>query len=545
MNSIPLLVFSLVAFGLAYRFYGAFLAQTFAIDPLRKTPALEVNDGQDFVPAKNWWVLFGHHFSSICGAGPIVGPALACVYWGWGVALIWLIVGGIFMGAVSDFSSLVISMRTKGESIAQVSGIEISKRVRLIFSIFLWIALVLVIAVFSLFGAKTFIQEPDAIIPSIGLIPTAILVGWLMYRTRLNNAIGTVIGLVILIALLIIGTHIEVVLNAYGSITPTQIWIGLLLVYCFIASVVPVQVLLQPRDYMASFILFAVIITGIVSILFVHPNMQSPAFIAWKPDDFAKAGPLWPMLFVTVACGAISGFHSLVSSGTTCKQIASETHACRIGYGGMLLESIVGVMVLIMVAAGLQRSEVIHLLNQGGPISVFSHGYGNISQIFLGDYGKSFAVLGLNAFILTTLDSATRITRYLTTEIFGIQNKYVATAIVIVAAGGLAFSGQWNILWPVFGASNQLIAAIALLIAACWLMHRGKRFRFVLIPACLMMVTTLASFSYLLKQSLHLGEAEGPEWILITLCGILIILATIIFTDAFTALQGKKLEQAN
>jgi len=486
MNAALLLGIALICFLLGYKIYGRFLSRTFDLKDSRKTPAHELNDGRDFVPAKNWWVLFGHHFSSICGAGPIVGPVLACAYWGWGVSFLWIVVGAIWMGAVSDFTALVMSVRAKGQSIAQVSGIEISKRVRLYFSVFLWIALILVIAVFSIFAAKTFISEPDAVIPSFGLIPTALLVGWLLYRIKMSNVLVTIIGLSILGILLFAGSRIDIIMPQIGPLSPENIWILILLVYCFVASVTPVHVLLQPRDYLASFILFGMIAVGIASIFWTRPVIQTPAFLGFMSDEWPKAGPLWPMLFVTIACGAISGFHSLVSSGTTCKQIASESHCCRIGYGGMLVESTVGVLVLISVSAGLGQGVLSSHLKTGGPIAAFSHGYGAISEVFLGGYGKTFAIVALNAFILTTLDTATRITRYITTEVFGIQNMFLSTLIVIVASAWLALTGQWNLLWPAFGTANQLIAGITLIVASCWLLNRGKSYAVTFIPALIM-----------------------------------------------------------
>jgi len=542
MNSVLLLALALIGFSLAYRFYGRFLSKIYGLDPRRQTPAHEFEDGVDYVPAKNWWVLFGHHFSSICGAGPIVGPVLAVAYWGWGISLVWIVFGAILMGAVADFSSLVVSMRSKGQSIAQVAGFEISPRVRLYFSIFLWIALILVIAVFAIFGAKTFIQEPDAVVPSFGLIPTAILTGWLLYRTKTPNIVATVLGLSVLLILLLVGTQVHILLPPLGGMSPQMLWIVILLIYCFCASVMPVQVLLQPRDYLASFILFGVIAIGVASIFVTQPEMPATLVTAWTPTAWPNAGPLWPMLFVTIACGAISGFHSIVASGTTCKQITSEAHVCRIGYGGMLLESLVGVMVLIAVAAGLKGTELVNFLKTGGPISAFSHGYGNITSVFLGDYGKVFAILGLNAFILTTLDTATRITRYITSEIFGVKNLYVATLIVVAASALLALSGQWNLLWPAFGASNQLIAGIALLIAACWLSNRGRRSVFVFVPAVLMLVTTVGAFGFQFWQAVTRRDDAGmasPDWMMTVLTAILIALAFMIVVETLLMLQKK------
>jgi len=331
---------------------------------------------------------------------------LACAYWGWGPSVIWLLVGAIWMGAVSDFSSLFVSIRSEGQSIASIAKPEISKRARLCFAAFIWFALILVIAVFAIFAAKTFVQEPSAVVPSFGLIPTALLFGWMLYRKNIRSMIATPMGLLILAALLFIGSKVPVVLPGFFGLSSEASWILLFLTYCFIASITPVQVLLQPRDFLASFILFFVVVLGVVSVFVIHPPMQEISFRGFLPQNWPKAGPLFPMLFVTIACGAISGFHSLVSSGTTCKQIGTEAHACRIGYGSMLVECLVGVLVLICVSGALSYSQLGDLLNSGGPIAAFSEGYGNLSSFIMGDYGKPFAILALNAFILTTLDTA-------------------------------------------------------------------------------------------------------------------------------------------
>lgn len=536
INSAWILGGSLIALSAAYFFYGRFVAGILGIDPKRKTPAHEKYDGIDYVPAKNWAVLFGHHFSSICGAGPIVGPALACAYWGWGPSLAWLIIGAIWMGAVSDFSSLFVSIRSDGNSISEITREAITPRARTFFAVFIWISIILVIAVFAIFAAKTFIEEADAVVPSVGLIPLALVVGWLLYKTRVNNTLVTVASLLILIALLWGGVQFPLTLVPMGPVSTENVWIVLLLIYCFFASVLPVQWLLQPRDYLASFVLFASIGIGVAGVFTSGAVMQSDPFLGFAPAEWKTAGPLWPMLFVTIACGAISGFHTLVSSGTTCKQISTETHACRIGYGGMLVECLVGVLVVISVGAGLSYSDLGSSIKAAGPIAAYSRGYGNITAGFLGDYGRPFAVLALNAFILTTLDSATRIARYLTSELFGIKNSYVSTTLVVIAAAALAFTGQWNRLWPAFGAANQLIAALSLLVVSCWLLHRGKTIWFTLIPAGLMLVTTIAAFLF---QAYNAVTAAKPDYGIASVAGILIMVSLVVFAEAAGLIRKK------
>jgi carbon starvation protein len=401
---------------------------------------------------------------------------------------------------------------------------------------------VLVIAVFSIFAARTFIKEPDIVVPSLGLIPVAVLIGHLLYRTPLRNDLVTLLGIGLLIVTLVGGVALPVELPTLFGIGPENEWIVILLAYCFVASVTPVQVLLQPRDYLASFLLFAAIGVGVVSVFITRPAMQATALSSFQPADWPEAGPLWPMLFVTIACGAISGFHSLVSSGTTCKQLANEAHACRIGYGGMITEGLVGVLVVISVGAALSIDETREILTKGGgPIAAFSRGYGEISLPLLGRYGDAFAAMALNAFILTTLDTSTRIGRYLTSDLFGIDNKYLATAIVIGAGAGLAFTGQWNLLWPAFGTSNQLIAALALLVGSCWLMRRGRSMVYTLVPACIMIATTLIAFLYQLHAALTrvdpVSGGAAPNWFLAGLVTLLIALALVVFWEGAKVLR--------
>jgi carbon starvation protein len=302
-----------------------------------------------------------------------------------------------------------------------------------------------------------------------------------------------------------------------------------------------VQVLLQPRDYLAGFLLFGAIVIGVGSVLVSAPTMQGEAMHGFQPAD-GQGGPLWPMLFVTIACGAISGFHSLVSSGTTCKQLDSEVHACRIGFGGMLMEGLVGVLVVVCVGAALGTDELRAQLAAGGPIAAFSAGYGRLSEPLLGGYGKVFAVMALNAFILTSLDSATRIGRYLPQELLGTGEKDLTTGAVVVASGALALSGQWTRLWPAFGTSNQLIAALALLVSSCWLMHRGRDHRVTLVPAVVMIVTTVAAFVHQLHGALTRVDptsgAPAPDCFIAGVVGVLIVLSIVVFWEGIRTLRA-------
>ncbi|MEO0181470.1 MAG: carbon starvation protein A [candidate division WOR-3 bacterium] len=471
-----------------YFTYGRLAGRIFGVSSDNPTPAFSRRDGVDYVPAKGWLVLFGHHFSSIAGAGPIVGPIIAIMTWGWAPAIAWVILGTIFAGGVHDFGSLMVSLRREGTSISDASEAMISRWAKIMFSLFVLLALLLVVAVFAVLAAESMVTVKGVIPPAVGLIPVAVLVGFLLYRTKTPSWLGTLIGLACLFGLLLLGA-------AWRFPTgPVWAWTAGLLVYAYIASVTPVQYLLQPRDYLSAFLLFAGLIMGYLGVFLSRPEIAAPAFTGFLP----KGSPLWPMLFVTVACGAISGFHSLIASGTTSKQLASEAHAQRIGYGAMVAEGLLSVMVIVMVGAigsGLS----------GNPINIFGRAY-DLSLPFLGGYGGIFGVIILNAFILTTLDTATRIGRYIFSELTGIRNRWIATAIVIAPSAALAFTGSWKVIWPLFGSANQLTAALALLVITSWLLSRKKPCYITLIPAIFMLITTIGA---LLWQAWNLSCGLG------------------------------------
>jgi len=546
LNS-AVLIFSVLGFFiLGYYFYGTLLSKIFGVDPNRPTPAHEKRDGVDFVSARHWMVLFGHHFSSICGAGPIVGPALAVAYWGWGPSIVWIVLGAVLMGAVSDFSALMASVRHGGRSIAEISGEVISKRARLFFSLFILVALILVLAAFSIFAAKTFIAKPQVVIPSVGIIPIAVLMGWMMYQRGFSIVWTTCLGLGALVVTILIGNRVPVNLPDFLGLSGQQFWIILLMIYCFIAACLPVQFLLQPRDYLASYILIFTIVVGLAGILITHPNMQGSALTSMWPSEWKGAGPIWPMLFVTIACGAISGFHALVSSGTTCKQLDTEAHACRIGYGGMLTEGLVGALVVVCVGAGLTAPQHVAMLQTGGsgPIGAFGEGYANLVAPLLGSYGVIFAIMALYTFILTTLDTATRISRYVLQELMGIKNRFVATGLVVLVTILVAMTGHWQRIWPAFGASNQLIAGLGLLVVSSWLLSINKPIRYTLVPAIFMMVTTISAFIYQIYRALGKfnpsNQEWDPDWVLAGTTIILTLLAFFMLKEAWKILEDWK-----
>ncbi|NQT46527.1 MAG: carbon starvation protein A [Candidatus Omnitrophica bacterium] len=501
MNTVVIAVLSIGLFAIGYRIYGERLAKIYGVDPKNVTPAHKQFDGVDYVPAKHWTILFGHHFASISGAAPIIGPVIAVSIWGWGPAILWIVLGTIFIGGVHDFGALMVSIRHNGSTVAEVAESVVSKRAKVIFTLFVLLALILVIAVFIYFCAKTLTADPRTVLPSLGLIPIAILVGHLMYNKKKRQRSATLIGLGLLVVMAIAGNFIPVSLGSNSQF----LWSVLLLIYCYAASIAPVQLLLQPRDYLSSFLLLAGLVFGYLGIILSNAPAHIPAVTGWGTAKH----PLWPMLFVTVACGAISGFHSLIASGTTSKQISSEADARKIGYGGMVAEGLVSTMALLCIVAGIANKDTLTgLLSAGGPgpIGAFGIGFGNLTKIFLGGFGGLIAVMILNAFILTTLDSATRIGRYLTQELFGIKNRYVSTFLVVLVSGWLGLSGKWLLLWPVFGAANQLVAGISLMIIGCWLLAKKGSARYALIPAVLMLITAIGALLFQMIGCLRTGE---------------------------------------
>ena len=517
---------------LGYIFYGRVAVKLWGVEPERKTPAFTREDGVDYIPAKNWLILFGHHFASIAGAGPIIGPVIACAIWGWGPAVIWIVLGAVFLGGIHDFSALFISVRHGGKSIGDIASGVINYRTKIIFSLFLWMTLILIVAVFAAVGGKTLASQPAVVVPTFGLILVAILVGLMTYRWNINYLVGTVTGIVLLFGLILLGYHFPVTL-AGGA----KSWTIILLIYAFAASVLPVNILLQPRDYLATFVLFFGLGFGYLGLLLTHPTMHTPFFITWH----ARQGYLWPMLCVIIACGAISGFHSLIAGGTTSKQLPSEKYAKRIGFGGIILEGVLSILTVTAVGAGLywvKRKGVSlpvypEIMKKEGWIVAFGAGYGEITKPLFGALGSLIGIIMLKTFVLTTLDSATRITRYMGEELFGeglkikiLKNRFASTAVIIALASWLAL-GDWKAIWPVFGAANQLVAALCLLIVSVYLLNKKKKAIYTLVPGIFMLLTTIAALLY---------EAvtffRGEKFLLGLIALILLVLAAFVVYES-------------
>jgi carbon starvation protein len=498
----PLVVATCILLYLAYRFYGAFLVKRCRIDDSRPTPAETMRDGVDYVPTRVS-VVFGHHFSSIAGTGPIVGPILAALYFGWGPAWIWIIVGSIFIGGVHDFGSILMSVRNKGQSIATTSRNLIGPVTGRLFIIFVLFALIYVLVVFIDLTANTFATRPAVATASGWFVLAAIVFGFVTLRTRLPFGAA--------IAIFVPFTFLGL---AVGQIWPApsidkNIWLTIVMIYAAIAAVMPVHLLLQPRDFLSSFFLYAVLISGVLAVLIGLPAIEGEFFNGWV-NESASPAYLMPALFITIACGACSGFHSIVASGTTSKQIKTESDIRKIGYGGMLVEGLLATLSLgtIIVISATEFSA----LEARDPVSVFGAGLGKILSPFvkmLSPLGvtdsmtQDFALLAVSTFLLTTLDTCTRLCRFLVEELFewrSSNSRYLGTILVLILPAFLVFqtyNGQpaWKATWPLFGSTNQLLAALALVTFAVFLRTNKIKSSFVLVPAVAMLIMPLVALT--------------------------------------------------
>lgn len=518
MNGAILLILGLSWFVLAYFVYGRFLARLFGVDDKRETPAHSRDDGIDYVPTR-WPVLFGHHFASIAGAGPIVGPVLA-LFLGWLPAVLWILLGCVFIGAVHDFGALFISVRNDGRSIGYIIEKKLGYFGRQVFLVFTWCALILVVAVFALFTARTFVGVPATATASLLFIVMAPVFGWLVYRRGMSIMTGSLIFVPLMFVFVWFGTLVPLDLTRWLSAASAEhAWIVILLIYVSLASVAPVWLLLQPRDYLNSFLLYAMIAAGLTGIFFTAPVFNMPAFTGWWTENHVgREHGLFPILYITIACGACSGFHALVASGTTAKQLDNERHILKIGYGAMLVEGLLALMAIISVAV-LSKGEYFAKLNATSPVSAFAGGLAGLTAA-LGlpeKLGATFISLAVSAFMLTTLDTATRLARFTWQEMFmpkkdvsagggsgGIKfstNAVTATLIAVSAAAAVAFSGGSGIIWPVFGASNQLLAALTLLVLAVYLVRRRKNAVAVILPMIFMIIMSCWALVVLIGDS--------------------------------------------
>lgn len=529
MNSIWLIIFSIIAFIIAYATYGAWLAKKWGLDITKKTPAHTMSDGVDYVPAKAP-VLLGHHFSSIAGAGPIVGPIAASMF-GWLPVMLWIVIGSIFFGGVHDMGSLFASVRHGGKSIGEVIGHTMGSKGKKLFALFAWLTLILVVAAFTNIVASAFVSTPEAATSSILFIFLAIIFGVGVYRRGVSLAVGTAVGVVLLGLAVWVGVLFPINLSV-------NTWMIILLGYIFVASVTPVWILLQPRDYLNSFLLYAMLAGGIVGLFVMRPEIQLPAYTSFK----VGTNYLFPILFITIACGAISGFHSLVGSGTTSKQLDTEADIKLVGYGAMLIEGVLATLAIIT-AAYLTADKLAEVTAAGGALNVFADGIGTFMSAlgFPQLVAKNFVTLAISAFALTSLDTATRLARFIFQEFFTsdkegatsngftstLTNKYVSTLITVIIGGALAFRGYQQV-WPIFGSANQLLAALALLAVGLWLKRTGRQYKMAIYPMVFMFAATLVALVLLMMANL-----TNP--ILLVFAVALFILAIVLILESRAA----------
>lgn len=573
MNSLLLLIGCIAILILGYIFYGGWLCKQWGVgDSKTPTPAHEMEDGVDYVPAKAP-VLMGHHFSSIAGAGPITGPIGAAMF-GWVPVVLWILIGGIFFGGVHDFGALFASIRHKGQSIGEIISTNMSKRAKMLFTIFAYLTLILVVAAFASIVATTFgatvSEETGAIdkaasatnasvaMVSLLFIVIAIVFGFMVYRRNASMAVSTILGVAAIALCMVIG------MNFHPIYLSTNAWMIVVGIYIAIASVTPVWILLQPRDYLSSFLLYAMLAVALVGVIISHAGMGGAdglaAFNGFAVDNGNGMQYLFPVLFTTVACGAISGFHSLVSSGTTSKQLDKETDAKPIAYGGMLLECVLAVITVCAINFAYKNGIT------SGATAIFA---GGISKMYGGLFGEgvvtalnTLLVLTYSAFCLTSLDTATRLARFMFQEFFlepgetvddikegwkkVAVNPYFATIITVILGIALGMTGYSKI-WGLFGAANQLLAGIGLLAVATWLGNVGKNNKMFLIPMAFMIVVTICSLCVTVKNQIGIITAGGADWgpyAQAILAILLIILAIFLVIEGVQTLSSQKKKAA-
>ena len=577
MNSLVLLLICIVILACGYIFYGGWLCKQWGVGESKEpTPAHALEDGVDYVPAKAP-VLMGHHFSSIAGAGPITGPIGAAMF-GWLPVTLWVLIGGIFFGGVHDFGALFASVRHKGQSIGEVISANMSRRAKRLFIIFSYLTLILVVAAFASIVASTFgavVDESGAIdvaasgtqasvaMVSILFILIAIVFGFCVYRRNVPMGIASIIGIVAIVVIMAVG------MNFHPIYLTTKTWMIIVGIYIAIASVTPVWILLQPRDYLSSFLLYAMMAVALVGIIVSHAPMGGadglPMVTSFAVDNGNGMQYMFPVLFTTVACGAISGFHSLVSSGTTSKQLDKETDAKPIAYGGMLLECVLAVITVCAINFAYKYNAANPDTALTGATAIFG---GGIAQMYAA-FGpgvvkilRTLLVLTYSAFCLTSLDTATRLARFMFQEFWlepgqtpkditegwkkVMVNPYFATILTVVLGVILGMTGYGKI-WGLFGAANQLLAGIGLLAVATWLGNAGKNNKMFLAPMAFMIVVTICSLCLTVKNQIGLITAGTADWgaYAQSILGVLlIILAVVLVIEGIQTLTGKNKKAA-
>ena len=567
MNGLVIVLIGIVALGAGYLFYGRWLAKKWGIDPNAKTPAYTHEDGQDYVPSSKFTVV-SHQFSSIAGAGPVTGPILASVF-GWVPVLLWLIIGGLFFGAVQDFGALYASVKNEGKSMGMIIEKYIGRTGRKLFMLFCWLFTLLVIAAFTDMVAGTFVGKgvegmtditsyANSAAASISMlfIVVAVIFGLIQKKVgKMNEVVRAVVAIALLVVMFAIGMKLPI----YAT---KNAWIYIVMAYLFLASVMPMWLLMQPRDYMTTFMLLGMIIGAVVGVLVAHPSMQLNAFNGFSVVDAAGAKSyLFPTLFVTIACGAVSGFHSLVSSGTSSKTISNEKDMPMVGYGAMVVESLLGIVALVVVGA----VAVNGTKPDGTPFAIFSSGVaGFLEKLGVPNHVATvFMTMCVSALALTSLDSVARIGRMSFQELFYgdttdpekmpawqrvLTNKYFATVITLFFGYLLTLGGYTNV-WPLFGSANQLLAALVLIALSVFLKTTGRTGWTLYAPMFVMLAVT---FTALVQKTIALvtnivnGKAkllvDGLQFIVAIL---LMVLGVLVAFSCLKKLFGKKAEAAN
>ena len=557
MNGLTLLLCASAIFLVGYFVYSRFIARVLGVDPSRPTPAVAQRDGVDYVPAHPT-VLFGHHFAAIAGAGPIVGPVLAAEF-GWASVALWIVLGCIFIGAAHDMIALFLSVRHRGESIGSVIGEILGRPGRILFLLFSWSALVLVVAEFTRQIAATFVADPAIATASLLFIAEAVLFGLCVYRLRMSVLWASLIFVPVMFAFVWIGNLFPLDLVKLLGLTPDQtrtVWTLVLLAYCFLASTVPVWLLLQPRDYLNAYLLYAMMLLGFLGVVVAHPVLHTDAFAGFSA--IGRSGHpeyLFPFLFVTVACGACSGFHALVASGTSAKQLDNERSIRPVAYGGMLLEGVLAILALIGIAGTFaSQADYVTAVQSKEPVQLFASTIAGFCVKFgmPERVATSFMLLSVSAFLMTSVDAGTRLARFSWQELVAaarppsaassrplkaLHNMYFGTAVVIavVAALLLGNPSAAKSLWTIFASANQLLAALTLLTATLWFVRNRKPCWITLVPMCFMMAVSTYALC-----ALFLAAFGAGDWTRTGATGFLILVAVALILFSLTRVKRSR-----
>ena len=560
MNGLTLVGIAMVVLLLAYLLYGRWLAKTWGIDETARTPAYRFEDGQDYVPASKFTV-FSHQFNSIAGAGPVTGPIIAAMF-GWLPAFLWLLIGGIFFGAVQDFTALYASVKNDGKSMGLIIERYIGKTGKKLFLLFCWLFTLLVIAAFADILAGTFNgftkdggqNVPGAAAASISVIYifAALIFGLFLKFSKAGEFVKFVVGVILVIAMLWLGIANPLYYDA-------QTWRLVVFAYCFVASVLPMWLLKHPRDYLSVFLLLGMIFGGAIGIIVANPEIQMPMFAGWT----VKNQPLFPILFITIACGAVSGFHSLVSSGTSSKSIANERDMLSVGYGAMLVETLLGVVALVIACSAAQGGG----LPTGTPFQIFGNAVGGFFTMFglPAHISTCVIMMCVSALAMTTIDAVTRIGRMSLQEFFAssegeeqnfivkiITNTYVSTIITLALAYALCLAGYASI-WPLFGAANQLLSALVLTALAVFLRVTGRKGWMLYVPMTFMFVVTMSALIisvYNIFMKLSAGSfvmmVDGLQLVIaLALMTLAVLVVFNCWKELFTAKVNKNIAAAH